>query len=222
MSANRYKQAAARYKQAAQRARKDGKGLEQALEAALARLEELEPKAARVDELEASVGELTTAIREGAARAAWEEQAEAAGVDPAHFDALWTLDPYAHEGDEAPDPKALKAHVAKALKANPLYAPAEGEGEPEPEEGALGLAPPAKGKAPAAGDAPAAEGGKGAAPAAGGKAPAPAAGARATALSRGAGAGRGQRDNHKQETIADLVDRDYQAAGRDLSNPFKI
>lgn len=74
-----------------------------------------------LDAITAENEQLRQAMTEGAYRAAWEEVAEAAGIDPEYFDDLWQLAPPEMDPEKDPDPKALKAHLAESVKGRKVY-----------------------------------------------------------------------------------------------------
>ena len=188
-----------------------------------------------VDALTKRVADYETAIREGVTRAAWEEEAAKLGVDPKFFDDLWKLD--APELSDAPDPKALAAHLAKSIEGRQVMLAAPGDDQEEAEEtdddegpeeadeegegvgvsagrkalSIYDVAPPRKAQERPQGK-PAAKPQAGRADAAarptGGK------------LTPSAGSGRGSRDSQRRETVDDVVDRDFAATGR--TDDFRI
>jgi hypothetical protein len=220
---------AARYKRLAQDSRRRARESNEALEAAIARITELEQSQATHDELTQEVEGLYATAREGALRSEWEKAALAQGVDPEALDDLWKVaapeaDP--KHPDAEPDPKALARHVKESLKTR-QWAKAETddeEGEEDEtetdEDGeeidklvtALDLAPKTKtaktetatgtgtdGKPVKTGTEKPAGSGK---------------------LTAGEGKGRGGRDDHKPKTIQEKVDEDFAATGRE--DAFRI
>lgn len=211
------------------------------LEKALGLLDESRARDEQYETLLGEFEQLHGAILEGSTRAAWEAEAKAAGVLPELLDDLWTIDP--PEVTDEPDPAKLREHLAKTIAARPFAvapkeAPADAETETDTDDdqaegeaaaddddadpfdspskpkwvdlapkvkGVESPAPPAK---PKAAPAPAPTPGKTAA-----KPPAP-------GLAKGPGAAKGGRDDHKPESLADYVERDFRESGR--SDPFRI
>ncbi|OJW23186.1 MAG: hypothetical protein BGO49_27210 [Planctomycetales bacterium 71-10] len=220
MSTNRE----SRLKKLAQDARRRLRQTEKALEQAAAENDELRQFRA---EAESTLDEISRGASESVYRSAFDAAAKKAGVHPSRLDDLWALaKPEIGDGD--PDPKALAAHVKGAVKARPYMLGADedldedGDGDQADGEDLDGedldadnprdvfdLAPASKGAKAPKGGKPAAGGDQ-----AGGRPAGPA------KLTRGPGAGRGGRDDHRAPTVADQVERDFSATGRD--DPFKL
>jgi hypothetical protein len=173
------------------------------LDAAQSLIEENEQLSAQPD----AIQEKLRALNEHVHRQAFNAAAKDAGVDPAHLDDLWKLSPL-EIGDDLPDDKAVAKHVKAAVKARPaMVKPAADAGaDDDGDDGDDGQG---------GDEAGATEG----AEAAGGAPPAKPAAAPAK-LSRGEGASRGGRDDHKPQTLAQIVDSDFAATGR--TDAFKI
>ncbi len=223
---------AARYKRLAQDSRRRARDSNEALEQAIARITELEQAQAGHDELAAEVEGLYATAREGAHRAEWEKAALAQGVDPERLDDLWQLagvEPDPKHPDAEPDPKAIARHVKDSLKTRAWAKAADGDNDEEDEEGeeaatddgnaiekpvtALDLAPEKKSKTGGAEAKPGTAGKTGT----GTEKPA---GTGAGKLTAGEGKGRGGRDDHKRQTLAEKVDEDFAATGRE--DAFRI
>jgi hypothetical protein len=214
---------AARYKRLAQDSRRRYRESNEALEQAVARITELEQSQAAHDELTQEVEGLYATAREGALRSEWEKAALAAGVNPAALDDLWKVagieaDP--KHPDAEPDPKAIARHVKESLKTR-AWAKAETDDE-EGEVGAqtdddgneveklvtaLDLAPKTK--------TAKTETGTDGKPVKTGTGTEKPAGTGSGKLTAGEGKGRGGRDDHKTKTIAERVDEDFAATGRE-------
>lgn len=224
---------AARYKRQAQEFRRRARGSNEALEQAIARITELEQGQANHDELTQEVEGLYATAREGAFRAEWEKAALALGVDPDRLDDLWQLagaTPDPKHPDAEPDPKAIARHVKESLKTRAWAKAAtddeegkEGEAGAETDEDgneieklvtALDLAPKTKAKTEtgAGTDGKPVKTGTGQ-----GKTAAETGTKTGTdgKLTAGEGKGRGGRDDHKRQTLAEKVDEDFAATGRE-------